>query len=99
MVTIFILLFLLSILFLFRYKLNTNSVDAFTGAIDKNIVLIGDSMLNNSAYVEINQSIPELISKETNKTVYNFAKDGATINDSYAQIDKISTEQNNSKTN
>jgi hypothetical protein len=82
--------------------LNTDSVDAFTGKTsitDKNIVLIGDSMLNNSAYVPINQSIPELISKATNKTLYNFAKDGATINDSYAQIEKISTEHNNSKTN
>jgi hypothetical protein len=79
--------------------LNTDSVDAFTEKSDKNIVLIGDSMLNNSAYVPINQSIPELISKATNKTLYNFAKDGATINDSYAQIEKISTEHNNSKTN
>ena len=99
MVTIFILLFLLVILFLFRYKLNTYSIDAFTGATDSNIVLIGDSMLNNSAYVQINQSIPELIGKSTNKILYNFAKDGATINDSYTQIDKISTDQNNSKTN
>ena len=102
MLTIIILFFLVAILFLFRYKLNTNFVDAFTGKTsitDKNIVLIGDSMLNNSAYVKINQSIPELISKATNKTLYNFAKDGATINDSYAQIDKISTDQNNSNTN
>ena len=68
----------------------------------KNIVLIGDSMLNNSAYVFGGQSVPDLISKDLETkpgtTVYNFAKDGSTINDCYTQLDKISTELNNSST-
>ena len=39
-------------------------------------------MLNNSAYVLGNQSIPNLLSKKlVGNTVYNFAKDGATIKD------------------
>jgi lysophospholipase L1-like esterase len=67
-----------------------------------NIVLIGDSMLNNSAYVLSGQSIPELISKDlankTGITLYNFAKDGATINDCYYQLDTISSDLNNSNT-
>ena len=64
-----------------------------------NIILIGDSMLNNSAYVSADQSVPDLLSNELKgNTVYNFAKDGSTINDCYAQLDKISLELNNSNT-
>jgi lysophospholipase L1-like esterase len=66
---------------------------------NNNIILIGDSMLNNSAYVSANQSIPDILSNELKgNTVYNFAKDGSTINDCYTQLDKISSELNNSNT-
>jgi hypothetical protein len=92
MVTILLLL-----LVVFR-KETTTLIDTFTNT-NKNlkVVLIGDSMLNNSAYVSANQSVPDLLSKElVGNTVYNFAKDGSTINDCYAQLDKISTDLNNS---
>ena len=101
MIYTFILLVIIMI-FLFNCSLeealtnNTNTITTY------NIVLIGDSMLNNSAYVLSGQSIPDLISKDLEKTtgttLYNFAKDGATINDCYSQLDKISTDLNNSNT-
>jgi hypothetical protein len=83
----------------FRKETN-NIIDTFSNVKkDLKIVLIGDSMLNNSAYVSANQSVPDLLSKKlVGNTVYNFAKDGATINDCYTQLDKISTELNNSTT-
>jgi len=57
----------------------------------KNIVLIGDSILNNSVYVFEKQSVPELITiglikDKTNKTLYNFAKDGSIISDCHNQL-------------
>jgi hypothetical protein len=58
------------------------------------IVLIGDSMLNNSNYIENNQdtkdlSIPGLIKESDAINLYNYAKDSATIDDCYSQINGI----------
>lgn len=100
MIIIFILFTILLLLVVIFRKETNDLSDTFTNT-DKGlkIVLIGDSMLNNSAYVLANQSVPDLLSKKlVGNTVYNFAKDGATINDCYAQLDKISTELNNSRT-
>jgi hypothetical protein len=97
--SIVIILFTILLLLLVVFRKETNKlVDTFTNK-DIKVVLIGDSMLNNSDYVYANQSVPDLLSKELlGNTVYNFAKDGSTINDCYAQLDKISTELNNSST-
>ena len=62
-----------------------------------NIVLIGDSVLNNSNYVPQGASVVDILKTKTNK-VFNFSKDGATINDLYAQLDKIPQELNKSET-
>jgi hypothetical protein len=101
MIYIFILLFAIIMIFLFNCNLK-ESLTNNTNITTHNIVLIGDSMLNNSVYVLSGQSIPDLISKDLEKTtgttLYNFAKDGATINDCYSQLDKISTDLNNSNT-
>lgn len=111
LVATILLLLLLLLLLLVPSNISINNLlitDPFTNNQNnqinsgKNILLIGDSMLNNSAYVSGGQSIPDLISKDLETkpgtTVYNFAKDGSTINDCYTQLDKISTELNNSST-
>ena len=58
-----------------------------------NIVLIGDSMLNNSNYIEYDSnkdlSIPGLIKDSGTVNLYNYAKDDAKIKDCYTQIDSI----------
>jgi len=61
------------------------------------IVLIGDSILNNAAYVPPNQSVVHLL-KEKTPRVYSFAKEGATIQDCYNQLDQVPIDVNNSKT-
>jgi hypothetical protein len=98
MINIIILLFVVIIIVLFNYS----SKEALTNNNINNIVLIGDSILNNSAYVLSGHSVPDLISKDLEKTpekvLYNFAKDGATIGDCYSQLDKISSDLNNSNT-
>jgi lysophospholipase L1-like esterase len=68
----------------------------------KNIVLLGDSILNNSVYTLPKSSVPSLISqqleKSPEKTLYNLAKDGATINDCVNQLDAFPFELNNNET-
>jgi hypothetical protein len=107
MIIIFILfiIMLLFVLYISNFKVTNSFNDTFTNINDNgtkdngNIVLIGDSILNNSAYVSADQSVPDLLSKKMNgSTIYNFAKDGSTLNDCYTQLDKISLELNNSNT-
>ena len=62
-----------------------------------NIVLIGDSILNNSNYVPSGKSVVDILKTKTQK-VFNFAKDGATISDCYGQLDKIPLELNKTET-
>ena len=62
-----------------------------------NIILIGDSILNNSNYVSEGKSVFDILKTKTNK-VFNVAKDGATISDLYSQSDKIPIDLNMSET-
>ena len=106
MIIIFILfiIMLLFVLYISYFKVTKDTFINEKGTNDngtngQNIVLIGDSILNNSAYVSQNQSVPDLLSKKMKgHTIYNFAKDGSTLNDCYTQLDKISLELNNSNT-
>jgi lysophospholipase L1-like esterase len=62
-----------------------------------NIVLIGDSVLNNSNYVPSGKSVVDALKSKT-QNVFNFAKDGATISDCYGQLDKIPIELDKAET-
>jgi len=96
MIIIFIL-FTIMLLFVSAFKSKINSYEAFTNKKqnNNNVFLIGDSMLNNSAFVSQDQSVPDLLSNQlVGSTVYNFAKDGATIADCYAQLDKLFVDSN-----
>ena len=101
-----IIFFLIIIICLLLAINNFNFYETFTNNNNnnsqksQNVVLIGDSMLNNSAFVEQGQSVADILSNQLagKATVYNFAKDGATIADCYSQLDKISSNLNNSNT-
>ena len=58
---------------------------------------MGDSVLNNSNYVSEGKSVYDNLKTKLNN-VLNVAKDGATINDLYLQLDEIPIELNNTKT-
>ena len=62
-----------------------------------NIVLFGDSVLNNSKYVNADQSVVDNLKIKT-KNVFSFAQDGATIVDCYSQLDTASSDLNTSNT-
>lgn len=61
------------------------------------VILIGDSILNNSNYVPAGKSVYDSLKKKISKVI-NVSKDGATINDLYGQLDKIPVDLNNSNT-
>ena len=64
---------------------------------NNNIILMGDSVLNNSNYVPEGKSVYDNLKTKLNN-VLNVAKDGATINDLYLQLDEIPIELNNPET-
>jgi len=62
-----------------------------------NIVLLGDSIINNANYVPPGKSVVDILkSKSTN--VFNFAKDGDIISDLYTQLDLVPLDLNRSET-
>jgi hypothetical protein len=66
---------------------NTNKID------NRNIILIGDSILKNNAYVRDGNSIESLLNEKNNKTLC-LAQDHSTINDIFFQINKLPIELN-----
>ena len=62
---------------------------------NNNIILIGDSILNNSNYVPEGKSVVSILETKTNN-ISNLAKDGATLMDLYGQLDNIPVELNKS---
>jgi len=66
----------------------------------KNIILLGDSILNNSAYVKKEETIHQLLlNKIDNKTqqLYYMPKDGAVIAGIYEQISNIPADVDNAE--
>ena len=53
------------------------------------VILLGDSILNNSLYVPENKSIQFTLKSVFLNDFHSFAQDGATINDIYGQLDKL----------
>jgi hypothetical protein len=88
-----IIIFSSVIILWFSYK---NSIKE--GLTNKNnILLLGDSVLDNSIYVLSDQSVESRLKKQ-NSNVYNFAKDGSTIMDLYTQLDKAPLSLNKADT-
>ena len=61
------------------------------------VILMGDSVLNNSNYVSSGKSVANILKTKTNN-ILNVAKDGSTINDLYSQLDKIPIDLNEAET-
>ena len=69
--------------------------DYFTNK--KNIILLGDSLLNNSNYVDSGNSIEDILKSmlDPSITLLSFAQDGSTIDDVFDQINQIPLHFNN----
>jgi hypothetical protein len=86
-----IVLFIVVLVFISTLNIVFENFSNENEKYNKNIVLIGDSILNNSVYVFENESVPELVQQliqkdKTNMKFYNFAKDGSLISDCHNQI-------------
>ncbi len=90
-IKIIILLCIIIIIFLnysyLKEGFNTNS--------EQMIILIGDSILNNSNYIGYGEkttfdSLKEILG--SNSYINNYAEDGATVNDCFRQLDKTQIE-------
>jgi hypothetical protein len=58
-----------------------------------NIILLGDSVINNTTYVPEGKSVIDVL-KSKSPNVFSYAKDGATIADCYGQLDLVSLDLN-----
>ena len=90
----FFFFFLFTVLVIYLFNINNVSLfEAFNSKNNKNnnIILIGDSILNNEVYVFENESVPDLIKNkmQPEQLFYNFAKDGATIQDCITHLTNI----------
>jgi len=61
------------------------------------VILMGDSVLNNSNYVSFGKSVVDILKTKTSN-ILNVSKDGGTINDLYSQLDKIPVDLNREET-
>lgn len=74
-------------------------IEPFNQLANKNVILIGDSMLQNKYYVKNGKSITDILEKSVpHYNIFNYAVDGITISGTYQQIKEIPIEFNNSNT-
>ena len=94
-------LLIIFLLFTIYFVTYMDLLDKKEGLTNKsNIILFGDSMLNNTTYIDIDSnnndnSVPGLIKQQTEANLLNYAKDGATIEDCYSQFHVLSTTPTN----
>lgn len=95
---LFIMIFSIIVVFSCAYFKSIKEAFTSNNGNSNTIILMGDSILNNSKYVPTNKSVfANLKSKTSN--VFNYAKDGATIDDLYSQLEQIPLEYNTDSTN
>jgi len=90
-----ILIIIISLVIIFSCAYFKSLKEGLTN--NNTVILMGDSILNNANYVPEGKSVYDYLKKKINKLL-NLAKDGATINDLYTQLDKVPVELNNNDT-
>ena len=63
------------------------------------IILMGDSILNNEAYVDETNTIENQLKQNTSDSILSLAKDHATVYDTFSQLDQIPSYFNVASTN
>ena len=95
---LFLIIVIVSISFYKEHRKQSLLIEGLTNKPDSTIILIGDSILNNSNYIlSEGKSVPDLIKAEHSNT-YNFAKDEAVITDCNLQIEQIPPKNNTKDT-
>lgn len=91
---IYLLLVLIIVIFIglnFIFIYINNKESLINNSKNNTVILIGDSVLNNSKYIQYgeNSTFNNLKDILYNSNIVNYAEDGATIQDCFKQIDKI----------
>ena len=94
---IFILVLFIIIVAYFNTVMHNIYKESFS-ADKQTFILLGDSILQNSAYVSDGKSVDELIKERKNGTTFCFARDNSIIVDIYEQVGKIPNNLNNNTT-
>jgi len=67
-----------------------NDINNINNKQNQNIVLLGDSIFNNSAYTSNGKGVSDLlIENNTGQNIYSYAQDSSKIVDTYSQINSI----------
>lgn len=81
---------------------STSLKEGLLSKSNKNIVLLGDSILYNNSFVKKGNSVQDFLEKNKNKnkniTIYNYAENEETINGIYQQLSKINSDLNSENT-
>jgi len=88
----FVILILLIIPFFFYYE-NFQTMNS-----SKNIIFLGDSILNNQSYVLPGETVQDLLEKQSTLKIFNYAEDGANLFSVYQQLEKIPEYLNSTET-
>lgn len=84
---LFILFVIICIIIICIFR--TTNMVVREGFSQNNLVLVGDSILNNAPYVEEDQTVESKLLQITSDRVFVLAKDRATIHDVYSQLGAI----------
>jgi len=80
------------------YNTYANTYTESFNSSNQSIVLLGDSILKNDAYVSNGKSIHNILNERTNGQIYCYAMDDSKINQIYNQFDNIPENLNNKHT-
>lgn len=101
-ICLLLVLFLILIFFLKNFKYFSKEEGFFIQENQyknkRTILLLGDSILNNEAYVAPGDSVEDLLKKRTTDSIYNLAQDDTTIENVFHQINQIPEYLNTSNT-
>jgi hypothetical protein len=97
LLTIIIIITIVIIINIIKYFFVNNISENFINNDKLTILFIGDSILNNSNYINNNekttfQHLKDIMNNKYDKQniyLYNYAEDGAIINDCFRQLDRI----------
>lgn len=94
---IVIVVYLLYTSYSYQEHFTINKNAGQTNNKERNVILLGDSILKNNNFVKEIDSIEYILRQKSSNNIYCLAEDGATIEDVYKQIDAIPLALNNDK--
>lgn len=90
---VFLLLFFIIGVSYYNTYMAKRISEAFSGD-NKNIILMGDSILKNNLYVKNGKAVEDIVREKTNKPTIVLAQNNSTITDVYTQLESLHINSN-----